>query len=345
MTRSATAHRPIPPPSAAPWTRAIDRHRARVDRLEHLGHRHRVLLVALDVERPSPRASSRCRRRRRTTGRRRRGRRPAARSGASRARPANVVAELGDQRGVERVVDLGPGERDAGDGAARPGRSTRSISLTGPRPACTCRFRRRPDPWQSHRLEVRRGHRPGVGRGHDPRAAGHRRRAAPDARSAPAGCRGRAPPGGRRRRRARRRDAGSERRGDGRRRDRRARRGPGGRRGPGRRSGSNAPPRLGDRRLDVERRDVRLDPRSLVVGPRRPAGSTSPADGAAPPRPSSSSIGAAWTPTRSVRHGARPWRIASGPASTSQPVVPASRDRGRGPGRSRSGPAAARTPG
>ena len=28
-----------------------ERHRAGVDRLEHVGHRHRVLLVALDVER------------------------------------------------------------------------------------------------------------------------------------------------------------------------------------------------------------------------------------------------------------------------------------------------------
>ena len=68
----------------APERRALDarddRHRARVDGLEHVGHRHRVLLVALDVERPSRRASSRCPRRRRTSRRRPRARRRGARS-------------------------------------------------------------------------------------------------------------------------------------------------------------------------------------------------------------------------------------------------------------------------
>ena len=70
---------------------------------------------------PSRRASSRCRRRRRTTGRRRRGRRPAARSATRAASAGERRPELGDQRGVERVVDLGPGERDAGDGVVRSG--------------------------------------------------------------------------------------------------------------------------------------------------------------------------------------------------------------------------------
>ena len=50
MTTSLTAHRPMPPPSAAPWTRAMTGTGQRVERLEHVGHRHRVLLVALDVE-------------------------------------------------------------------------------------------------------------------------------------------------------------------------------------------------------------------------------------------------------------------------------------------------------
>ncbi len=89
-----------------------DRHRARVDRLEHVGKGHRVLLVLLaperlcrahprDVgagtERPSLAGQDdgpECPRRLTREGRER-------------------CPQLGDERSVHRVVDVGPGDRDA----------------------------------------------------------------------------------------------------------------------------------------------------------------------------------------------------------------------------------------
>ena len=95
-----------------------DRHGTGVDRLEHVGHGHRVLLVAFGVERH----------RRAHPGDVRAGaeRRPVA-GQHDRPELRRAVAgeegerrpELGDEGRVEGVVDLGPAERDARDGVAR----------------------------------------------------------------------------------------------------------------------------------------------------------------------------------------------------------------------------------
>ena len=55
---------------------------------------------------------------------------PRSLSGGSSESRLNVDAQLADQLGVERVVDVRPGERDARDDAAGPVRSTRRLSLT-----------------------------------------------------------------------------------------------------------------------------------------------------------------------------------------------------------------------
>src|SRR5207244_8039656 len=47
VAHRAEAH---PTPEGGALDTGDYRHRTRVDRLEHLGHRHRVLLVALDIE-------------------------------------------------------------------------------------------------------------------------------------------------------------------------------------------------------------------------------------------------------------------------------------------------------
>ena len=74
-----------------------DRHRARVDGLEHVGHAPSRPARCPRRRAPSPRASSRCRRRHRTTGRRRPGRRRGGPSAYSRARAANVVRSSRDR--------------------------------------------------------------------------------------------------------------------------------------------------------------------------------------------------------------------------------------------------------
>ena len=51
MTRSDTAQQAHPAAERRAVDAGDDRHRAGVDGLEHVGHRHRVLLVALGVER------------------------------------------------------------------------------------------------------------------------------------------------------------------------------------------------------------------------------------------------------------------------------------------------------
>ena len=338
MTRSATAHSPMPPPSAAPWTRAIDRDRARVDRLEHLGHRHRVLLVALDVERhrrAHPVDVGAGAERRTVAGEDdgpQLGRRLAGEAGERRP-------ELGDQRGVERVVDLGAGERDAGDGAGRSGPLDPEHPAHGASPGVYLRFRRRQISWSPIASRFARGHRPGVGRGHGPRAAGHRRRERPmrDQRpldAATARLREHATVA-----RARRRDGGSASRRRPRR-DRRARRGPGGSRGPGRRA-------------------ARTRRHASAIG-----GSTSNAAMYVSTHACSSSgpsTGRMTSPaTAGRRHGEKlldrggvdaDATIRHGPGSARirrrRRASPWSRwrDRGRGPGRSRSGPSAGRTPG
>ena len=108
-------------PHPAPEGRAVDpgdhRHRAGVDRLEHVGHRHRVLLVALDVEAIAARIQAMSA--------------PAQNDGPSPARTTarssvGVFAgeqrerrpQLRDQAGIERVVDLRPGQRHARHDAA-----------------------------------------------------------------------------------------------------------------------------------------------------------------------------------------------------------------------------------
>ena len=114
-TMSQQQARPVPPPSAAPCTRADHRHGAAVDGREHgreaLGVGD-VLLVR--AARPR-RASTRGRRRRRSAGPR-----PAsttARSVASPASDGERLAQRGDQLGVERVAALGPVEPHARDAA------------------------------------------------------------------------------------------------------------------------------------------------------------------------------------------------------------------------------------
>ncbi len=130
MTRSLTAHSPIPPPSAAPWTRAITGTGQRVDRVEHLGHRHRVLLVGLAVERQrgAHPGDVRAGTERRAVAGQDDG--PQRTSAILARERAEGRPQLGDQRRVERVVDVGPRERHPGDDAAGPVRSTRSASLT-----------------------------------------------------------------------------------------------------------------------------------------------------------------------------------------------------------------------
>ena len=120
MTRSETAHRPIPPPSAEPVDPGDDRHRAGVDGLEHVGHRHRVLLVALGVEghrRAHPGEVGAGTERRSVAGQDDRPELGRALAGEHReGRP-----QLGDERRIERVVDLRPGQRHSGDDVTRPG--------------------------------------------------------------------------------------------------------------------------------------------------------------------------------------------------------------------------------
>ena len=91
-----------------------DRDRAGVDGLEHVGHAHRVLLVALDVERarrPHP-VEVRAGAERRPVAREDHAaqiRRRLPRKGRERR------SQLGDERRIERVVDLRAGQRHPGD--------------------------------------------------------------------------------------------------------------------------------------------------------------------------------------------------------------------------------------
>ena len=111
-------------PHPAAERRAVDpgddRHGTRVDGLEHVGHGHRVLLVALGVERhgrPHPGEVRTGAERRPVAGeddRAELGRAFAGEQGERRP-------ELADQARVEGVVDLGPAERDARNGVAGAG--------------------------------------------------------------------------------------------------------------------------------------------------------------------------------------------------------------------------------
>ncbi len=111
-------------PHPATQRRAVDagddRHRAGVDGLEHVGHRHRVLFVALGVQRhrgahpvevgagaegrPVAGQDHRSKLRRRLAGERR-----------------ERGPEIADEGRVEGVVDVRAGQRHAGDDIARPG--------------------------------------------------------------------------------------------------------------------------------------------------------------------------------------------------------------------------------
>ena len=100
--------------------RAMDardhRRRTRVDGLEHLGHRHRVLLVALGVERhrgAHPVEVGAGAERRSVAGQDDRAKLARRFAGEQRERGP----QLGDQRGVERVVDVRAVERHAGNDA------------------------------------------------------------------------------------------------------------------------------------------------------------------------------------------------------------------------------------
>ena len=128
MTRSLTAHRPIPPPSAAPWTRAITGtgQRSMASNISAIAiascsfcSRVRPRLARIQVtsapaqnDGPSPA---------RTTAR-------SCSAGSSDSAP-ELAAQLADQLGVEGVVNLGPVERHAGDHAVGPPRSTRIESV------------------------------------------------------------------------------------------------------------------------------------------------------------------------------------------------------------------------
>ncbi len=108
MTRSATAQRPMPAAEREPVHAGDDRRRTRVDRLEHLGHRHRVVLVRLAVEverRAHPRDVGAGAERRPVAGQD-----DAAQSVRRLPRERRERgSQVGDRGRVERVVDLGPG--------------------------------------------------------------------------------------------------------------------------------------------------------------------------------------------------------------------------------------------
>ena len=113
----AQAH---PAAERRPWTRAMTGTGHVSMRLEHVGHRHRVLLVALDVERhrgAHPGDVGAGAERRAVAGQDDRAERPRLLASERRERRP----QLGDERRVERVVDLGPGERDAGDAVGGTG--------------------------------------------------------------------------------------------------------------------------------------------------------------------------------------------------------------------------------
>ena len=109
---------------------------ARVERLEHVGHRHRVLLVALDVERHRRAHPG-------DVGTGAEGRAVAGQDDEAklvRGLPGERrerLAQLGDERRVERVVDLGPGERDPGDAV----RGTGPLHAKGGHHGIVCRPR------------------------------------------------------------------------------------------------------------------------------------------------------------------------------------------------------------
>ena len=120
MTRSATAHRPMPPPSAAPWTRAM----TGTGQVSIVSNMSAIAIASCSL----PSTSSAIAARIQSMSA------PAQNDGPSPARTTarssvGVLAgerrerrpQLGDQRRVERVVDVRSGERDPSDHAARSG--------------------------------------------------------------------------------------------------------------------------------------------------------------------------------------------------------------------------------
>ena len=108
---------PDPASEREPVHAGDDRRRTGVDRLEHLGHGHRVVLVRLAVEverRAHPRHVGAGAERRPVAGKDDRPQSFGRLAGERRERGP----QLGDRGRVERVVDVGPGQRHARDHAA-----------------------------------------------------------------------------------------------------------------------------------------------------------------------------------------------------------------------------------
>jgi hypothetical protein len=107
----AQAH---PAAECRPLNARDDGHRADIDRFEHVGHRHRVLLVALDVERHGgahPGDIGAGAERRSITGEDD----DTERAGVFASEAGERGPQLRDQRGIECVVDVRPSERHASD--------------------------------------------------------------------------------------------------------------------------------------------------------------------------------------------------------------------------------------
>ena len=139
-------------PHPAAERRAVDahdeRHGARVDRLEHVGHRHRVLLVAFDVERhrrAHPGDVGAGTERRPVAGQHDHPQRGRVLAGERRERRA----QLGDGRGIEGVVHVGAGKRHprhdvAGTAALEPDGGTHARHRSGRAPVDPGAARHRP---------------------------------------------------------------------------------------------------------------------------------------------------------------------------------------------------------
>ena len=122
ITRSATAHSPIPPPSAAPWTRAMTG-------TGHVSIASNMSAIAIaSCSLPSTSSAIAARIQAMSAPAQNDGPSPArttARSsvGPFAREPRERRPQLGDEGGVERVVDLGPVERHPRDDAARARRA------------------------------------------------------------------------------------------------------------------------------------------------------------------------------------------------------------------------------
>ena len=119
ITMSATAHRPTPPPRAAPWTRAI----TGTGQVSMVSNISAIAMASCSLPSTSSAIAARIQAMSapaqndgpvppRTTAR--------SSVGSSRARRAKVEPELRDQRGIEGVVGRRAIERHARDDASRP---------------------------------------------------------------------------------------------------------------------------------------------------------------------------------------------------------------------------------